>query len=305
MTREEGAGTRRASPSVERLRKQLDGVARQLVPSVPALSRSRLLMAPLDAVDSLVSLALGVAGELPPNRLRLRVGAGNRILFNQVMHREMGVGFWLSRLAEGTVQAESRLLDIGCGCGRYASVLAGTRLSGAVDFRGTYTGVDVDPEMIAWCRRHFPPERFMFLLSPMRSKVYNPGGEAGAPPRLDVPDASQDFVFSVSLFTHLLAGDVEGYLRETARVMAPGASMRMTVFCIDDLRDAGTLGGRWTFAHRDGPAYLESERYPEAAVAYERAWLLDACKRAGLADARVLPSPGQSALIARVPPAIS
>lgn len=305
MTRAEGAGTgwpaRRESPSVERLRKRLDAAARRLVPAVPTISRSRPLMAPLDALDYLVSLALGVAGEVPPNRLRIRVGAGNRLLFNQVMHREMGVGFWLSRFADGTVRADSRILDIGCGCGRYASVLAGSRLAGAVDFRGVYTGVDVDPEMIAWCRARFPADRFTFLLSPMRSVVYNPGGEADAAPRLDVPDASQNFVFSVSLFTHLLAPDVEGYLREAARVMAPGAAMRMTVFCLDDLRASGLLGGRWTFAHTAGPARLESERRPEAAVAYERAWLLDACARAGLAEARVLPAPGQSALVARAP----
>ena len=271
------------------------------MPAVPALSRSRVLMAPLDAADRLVSLALGVARELPPNRYRIRVGAGNRILFNHVQHREMGVGFWLNRIGEGAVQLDSRILDIGCGCGRYASVLAGSRFAGRVEFTGHYTGVDVDERMLAWCRNHFPPDRFSFVLVPMRSRVYSPGADAGAPARLDVPDASQDFVFSVSLFTHLLHDDVEGYLRESARVLAPGATMRMTVFCLDDLRDAGALGGRWSFRHRRGPASIENEAYPEAAVAYERAWLLDACARAGLVEARVLPAPGQSALVARAP----
>ncbi len=287
------------SPSADRLRGRIDAAVRRVAPSVPVLSRSRLLMAPLDAMDWLVSRALGVAGEMPPNRFRVRVGAGNRLLFNQVQHREMGVGFWLNRISEGSVRLDSRILDIGCGCGRYASVLAGSRFAGHVEFTGHYTGVDVDEQMLAWCRRRFPADRFTFLAVPMRSEVYHPDADGEAAARLDVPDASQDFVFSVSLFTHLLADDVEGYLRETARVLAPGAAMRMTVFCLDDLRELGVLGGRWTFTHRRGPAFIENERYPEAAVAYERAWLLDACVRAGLVDARVLPAPGQSALVAR------
>ena len=132
----------------------------------------------------------------------------------------------------------------------------------------------------------------------MKSTIYNPGGSGAQGARLGLEDSSQDFVFSVSLFTHLLEDDLEGYLRETARVLGTRGRMRMTVFCMDDLRESGTLGGRWTFRHRLGNAFLESDRYPEAAVAYERSWLIEACKRAGLAEARVLPAPGQSALVA-------
>ncbi len=255
-------------------------------------------MAPLDLSDRVVSRVLGVSAELPPNRMRIRIGAGNRLLFNQIQHLRMAVPFWMDRLESGDVRADSRICDIGCGCGRYAASFHRSAFQSGPGFVGRYTGVDIDREMIEWCRRHFPEDRYSFLLADMQSTIYNPDGSAAHNARLDLEDASQDFVFSVSLFTHLLEGDLEGYLRETARVLSPGGRMRMTVFCMDDLRESGTLGGRWTFQSRAGAAYIESDRYPEAAVAYDRDWLLGACDRAGLVEARVLPAPGQSALVA-------
>ncbi len=41
----------------------------------------------------------------------------------------------------------------------------------------------------------------------------------------------------------------------------------MTLFVMDYIRPR--LGARWHFSHKKGPAYVESLRYPEAAVAYD------------------------------------
>jgi hypothetical protein len=60
----------------------------------------------------------------------------------------------------------------------------------------------------------------------------------------------------------------------------------MTFFCIDDLRDLNFLGGRWPFPHRDGPAYVENPQYPEAAVAYDRSWMIKAFEDAGFTMVR-------------------
>ena len=196
---------------------------------MPVLSRNRLLMAPLDLLDRLISLPFGGSGKLPPNHLRIRVGAGNRILFNQVQHRLVPVNFWLGVFASGLVRLDSRILDLGCGCGRYAATLRDFAWAGK-KFTGRYTGIDIDREMIEWCRANFPADHFTFKLTDVPSAVYNPGGSGVEVPAFDVADASQDFVFALSLLTHLLAEELQRYLEETWRVLAPGSPMHMTVF---------------------------------------------------------------------------
>jgi hypothetical protein len=56
--------------------------------------------------------------------------------------------------------------------------------------------------------------------------------------------------------------------------------------------------GRWTFRHRRGNAYIESTRYPEAAVAYHEAFLIDVAKNCGFREVTVAPKKGQSELVA-------
>jgi len=48
-------------------------------------------------------------------------------------------------------------------------------------------------------------------------------------------DDSVDFVFSTSLFTHLLENDLINYCREGYRVLKQGGSMAMYCFCINYL----------------------------------------------------------------------
>ncbi|MHC4128346.1 MAG: class I SAM-dependent methyltransferase [Planctomycetota bacterium] len=275
---------------------RLDYILRRIVPSVPVLSRNRLLMAPLDLADRLISLPFGDARKLPPNRLRIRVGAGNRILFNQLQHRLRPVNFWLYAFASGLVRLDSRILDVGCGCGRFAATLRDFGLAGK-RFTGRYTGIDVDREMIEWCRAHFPANRFAFQLADVSNAVYNPGGSRDEVPAFDLADDSQDFVFAMSLLTHLLEEDLQRCLQETWRVLGPGATMHMTVFCMDHLEPK--RGGRWTFRHRRGEACLEDPRYPEAAVAYSKAFLESACAQAGFSEIELCYVGGQSLLRAR------
>jgi SAM-dependent methyltransferase len=134
------------------------------------------------------------------------------------------------------------------------------------------------------------------------NSLYNPEGSR-QPYRLPVEDASTDVVTSQSLYTHLLADDVRRYTEEAARVLAPGGRMAMTVFCLEHIRSSPEFGGRWTFEHRVGDAFVESRRVPEAAVAYEEAYLVDLARQVGFGDVqveRVLP---QSWLVATKLPA--
>jgi SAM-dependent methyltransferase len=117
--------------------------------------------------------------------------------------------------------------------------------------------------------------------------VYNPGGDAGDP---DLPVATDavDFVICVSLFTHLLERDLGYYLRQIHRVLPPGGLAYATFFRVDHLR--ASLGGRFTFAHWMGQAYVESLKYPEAAVAYEEGFLLGSMNDIGFGGVQVEPA---------------
>ncbi len=204
------------------------------------MSHGRVVVLPLDVADGAVSGAMGVGAELPPNRMRIRIGAGNRLLFNQVQHLHMAVPFWMDRLESGEVHAGSCICDIGCGCGRYAASFHRSAFRSGPGFTGHYTGIDIDREMILWCRGHFPEDRFSFQLADMRSTIYNPDGSESLGARLELGDDSQDVVFSVSLFTHLLGQDNGGYLRETAGVLRAGGWARLTACAVGWVRGSAS-----------------------------------------------------------------
>ena len=252
-------------------------------------------MWPLDLVDRIASLPFKETRDLPPNRFRIRVGCGDRVLFNQIHFRLMAVDFWLHAFANGLLQIDSNILDIGCGCGRFAIVLKRLNHKGW-KFSGTYTGIDTDREMIEWCQQHFPARHFRFIWADRYSKVYNPAGTRESSYRLPLESCGQDFVFSTSLFTHLLDDELTNYLSESYRVLRPGRKMCMSVFCLDHLTD-GARRGR-SFDHRIGPAYVADPDRPEAAVAYRQDHLLNRCREAGFHSAEVGPHGGQHTLVA-------
>lgn len=217
----------------------------------------------------------------------------NDVLSPYFFYLTHAVNFWLYAFAQGWANLDSRIVDIGSGCGKSAVALRDFHYMGE-QFRGHYFGFDVDADMILWCQQNFDPAHFSFRTIDSYSAVYNP-----APPRLaseggrqtwgtgSLPvlegceDSSIDLVMSQSLFSHLLERELRAYVKESARVLRNGGTMAMTFFCMDDLRALKLLGGRWTFEYRRDAAYIENERYPEAAVAYDQSWMLQACREAG------------------------
>jgi SAM-dependent methyltransferase len=156
-------------------------------------------------------------------------------------------------------------------------------------FSGRYVGVDIDEESLHWCRQNFDSERFSFHRSNHVSKAYNVAGKAEENYVLPIANESIDFVFSTSVFTHLLEPEMVNYYKESFRVLKPGGSMAMYFFSMD--HPPPTFGDRHTFQFRIANSYVESMVVPEAAVAYEEAYLFKVANETGFRSAEVMFAP--------------
>ena len=147
-----------------------------------------------DAVPDLLDATVRKPRALPPPRLRARVGkTSGRAEFTIVGSIAVAD---IQRACAGIEDVRiARVLDFGCGPGRVARIVA--------PLVESFTGVDVDEEAIAWCREHLPGTYLAI---------------SGEPP-LPVPDHSFDFVYAISVFTHLDEDKQDRWLAELARVL--------------------------------------------------------------------------------------
>ena len=150
---------------------------------------------------------------LPPQMLMGSTGTFELLYFLLVGHS------W-ALMVSHFLKADSRVLDIGCGCGKTARFL--------INDRGVahYAGFDVLKLSIDWSREHLTPGsngRFQFHHADLSNDMYNPHGKLQACDyRFPSVDSTVDLAFAASLFTHLLEMDCRHYLRETARVLRCG-----------------------------------------------------------------------------------
>jgi SAM-dependent methyltransferase len=157
-----------------------------------------------------------------------------------------------------------------------------------LDAEGSYEGFDVMAASIAWCREHITPRfpRFRFQHADVRNGFYNRIG-TGSPEgyRFPYDDASFDFVYLASVFTHMLPAERDQYLDEIARVLKPGGTCFITCFLLTDeslaLIRAG-LSPTLPFSHRWPGCRVHSREAPEAAVAYDESDMLAAHAARGL-----------------------
>lgn len=154
---------------------------------------------------------------LPPGHL-IRVTSG---CLNQALNNPLRLyDSYLARGAEGAACIRSALsrfemeieqfeaiLDFGCGCGRmirqWHSLPAG-RLHGC----------DYNPLLVRWCSDNLPIAEF-------RQSEFDPP--------LPYEDEQFDFLYAISIFTHLDVGQQVPWMRELTRVMKPGGVLLVTV----------------------------------------------------------------------------
>lgn len=209
----------------------------------------------------------------PPAQLRGGIGGGE---FWQVGRQIAGLTMATARL-----EADDRVLDVGCGLGRVAWPLS--RLLDA----GTYDGFDTAEEYIEWCRDHLPldRQRFRFHHFSIRSSHYNASGAADAETfRFPWSYGSFTLAIAASLFTHLSAAATRNYIREIVRTLAPGGRLFATFYVLDDDSRpiAGSGGTDPRFTHATEHGMIGDPENPDAAVAFEAEWLADVLTSSGL-----------------------
>lgn len=231
----------------------------------------RLLLDP----PALVRQALSGGPRIPPPSLRRWVGAEDFLA--------EGRWFVAELRRRGVLASESRVLDLGCGCGRLALALAEDP---GLDLP-LYRGFDVDAGCVRWCRRHIARRHraFAFHRTDLRSASYNPRGrDDPSGYRFPYEPGTFDLVVAASLFTHLLPAAAERFLFESARVLRSGGHLYLTAFLLAPAAEPdrhavafAPASGSW------GPACrVHDPECPEAAVALDEGWLSERAAAAGL-----------------------
>ena len=182
----------------------------------------------------------------------------------------------------GALEPEHCVLDIGCGVGRLA-----IPLTKYLSRSGSYNGFDIAQRSIEWCNNKITARHpnFRFHFADIWNKDYNPSGTLKATDfRFPYSDGRFNFVFSTSVFTHMLHKDVEHYLSEISRVLKPGGRCLITWFLLNDeskqLIECGKSSLKFAYPVEGG--LTVNPNVPEIAIAYDEAHVLELYAREGI-----------------------
>jgi SAM-dependent methyltransferase len=146
----------------------------------------------------------------PPSFLRKRIhGADDTETFEQA-GRAIAADVFKYLDRAGGSGPEFRVLDFGVGCARVLRPLQDLIGSASTPREGMeWYGCDIDGQAIAWCQTYLS-SRAKFVVNETM-------------PPSPFPDRSFDFVYSISIFTHLPEAMQFAWLKEINRVLKPGA----------------------------------------------------------------------------------
>jgi SAM-dependent methyltransferase len=189
---------------------------------------------------------------------------------------------FLEHFRDAGLRPGDDVLDMGCGVGRIA-----VPLTGFLDREGSYEGFDVEPRAIAWCAENVATlhPNFGFTYANLYNQHYNPEADTKACDyRFPYADDSFDFVLATSLCTHLLPADMQHYLAEARRVVRRGGTLFVTFFLLNRgrLERRSSWKPGFTFEYELDGCSVNSEKVPEAVVAYEEQAVSSAYEAVGL-----------------------
>jgi SAM-dependent methyltransferase len=150
-----------------------------------------------------------------------------------------------------------KIFEWGCGPGRIIYHLPGLINRPAYEFVGS----DYNQKTITWCKKHLKGIKFI---------------ENDLTPPIDIADETFDFIYCISVFTHLSERNHYAWLKELLRVLKPGGFLMFTShgdhfrsrLQLEDLNnyDAGELviwdraqEGRRDFTAFHSPKYIREQ----------------------------------------------
>ena len=196
--------------------------------------------------------------------------------------RSAGKRFLDLAVAHG-LEPDHRVLDLGCGVGRFA-----VALSEYLDVRGQYVGLDASKEAVAICNRWIGSRlpRFTFIWADVSAAIRNPRGGDSAQYRFPFEDERFDFVFSNSLFTHLVPSVAWNYFGEIGRVLRLGGRTVNTIFLLNReslSRVANGASHHGRLRTYQDSALIKRAAKPEAWIAHDERLIRRAHAEGGLA----------------------
>jgi cyclopropane fatty-acyl-phospholipid synthase-like methyltransferase len=131
---------------------------------------------------------------------------------------------------EMDLAAESTILDIGCGAGRLPIGLLARQMPFS-----SYLGVDVDSNRIKWCNKNLKTKdsRLAFQFVNIKNDRYNPAGKDLFD--IGISGKKFDLIYLYSVFSHLMQGDVEKYLRIFRASLTDLGHCFVTMFVADNV----------------------------------------------------------------------
>lgn len=237
-------------------------------PAIPMVKKVYYLI--MDAYESL----FGLRDELTPPRRMIFIGDGD--------FKKVGQLFLDHFVKIGGLKPTDRVLDVGCGIGRMA-----VPLTGYLSTEGGYEGLDIVAEGIDWCNKKITPRypNFLFQLADIYNKRYNPEGKYQSS-NYKFPYQADffDFIFLTSVFTHMLARDIDNYLSEISRVLKRNGTCFITFFLLN--KESSNLivkkQSKFDFKYQKEDCRIEVKTIPESAVAYDEGFVKELYKKYGL-----------------------
>lgn len=214
-------------------------------PIIKAVQRNNrlyrtLLFRHVDAKDR----ANGFNLNLPPAELRYRVSSSPDAKEFVRVGRTCAADIEAALEKVGyDIGSFERILDFGCGCGRTLVHLRSLAPAAQID------GTDIDDKAIDWCKRHLHFAKFSL---------------SNESPPIHYAAESFDFIYAISVFTHLNEDYQFRWLEELRRIAKPEAIVLLTV----DSTSVGDQGFAFQVSYEEGlfPAWYQNAYHSQEYV---------------------------------------
>jgi len=208
---------------------------------------------------------------LPPFSMRRTIGESRWQLRGEEF-KIQGNRFVQKLIEDAGLRPDSKVLDLGSGCGRIAIPVTEV-LSAA----GEYVGLEPIANLARWCSKEitsrFP--NFGFRHCDIYNNLYNRTGTIH-PESFKFPFDTEyfDLIVATSVFTHLTPKAVENYALECSRVLKKRGKLFASCFLIENGIRGVNPGLDFDYVLEPNVARVIDPTNPERAIAFTSEWLV-------------------------------